>query len=1108
MLAGFTGRLISEQFLEGQIQQVGDLEARAAALRRTLVEWRRGCRELGPASSVRALTERGAHPLARALGFACGGAADIANGASVICASADRDPVVIVVTTWGEALDPAWRVAMRAAARLGAEWCLLFNGVAIRLIETRRLYSRRHLEFNLDVALDDELTFRALAILLSARMFSRGHGSTSSPLHLLIAASEKHAAGACSALRRGVFDASTELLGAMLAGRPGHAVDAGFEQALTIVYRLLFLLFAEARQLVPLWHRVYKESYSVEALCETAARARTPRGLWDALRAISRLAHSGCRTMDLRVTPFNGRLFAPSRTPLADRRNLDEASARRALIALSTRRAGDDAGLEPIAYRDLGVEELGAVYESLLDYEPRVHRVRRSAAHPHGLRLSLEPGSIRRKTTGSFYTPQAIADYLVRRTLGPLVDKAPAERILALRVLDPSMGSGAFLVAACSYLASAYEAALIREGRLHPSDAAGDRSLFRRIVAERCLFGVDVNPMAVQLGRLSLWLATLAADKPLSFLDHHLATGDSLLGTWLSLIRQGPRVGGRSPKASTTLPLFEEAGLADTMRLTLPARFSLAEAPSDTVDAVRQKERTLAGLARADSALSRWKRVADVWCAGWFASGGEGRLAAAFPDLADCLLTGRGALPPSAAKQLLDVSAEIARTQKFFHWELEFPEIFFDHDGRRRPDGGFDAIIGNPPWDMVRGDAGTSEARSASRTTSTAVVRFTRDSRVYSAQSDGHANRYQLFVERAVALVKPGGRIGLVLPSGITGDHGSARLRRLLFSRCAVDELVGFENSRAIFPVHRSLKFVLLTATAGRSTHEIACRLGECDLSVLAHAIETMEPRQAFPIRVTLALLERLTGESLAIPELRTPTDLAIAERAAGLFAPLGDQRGWGATFGRELNATEDRDAFDANRGWPVIEGKTIDAFRVNPGAVRHRIHESRARTLLGDRCERARLAYRDVAGAGNRQTLIAAVIPGRTVSTHTVFCLRTPLPLRAQHFLCGLFNTFIVNYLVRLRVSTHVTTSIVERLPVPTAEDRPDAFAEIATLARLLARRPHPAATARLNALTAELYQLTPEELAHVLDTFPLVAPAERDRVMHAYLSAMKHAS
>ncbi len=150
-------------------------------------------------------------------------------------------------------------------------------------------------------------------------------------------------------------------------------------------------------------------------------------------------------------------------------------------------------------------------------------------------------------------------------------------------------------------------------------------------------------------------------------------------------------------------------------------------------------------------------------------------------------------------------------------------------------------------------------------------------------------------------------------------------------------------------------------------------------------------------------------------------------------------------------------------------------------------------RLLRSDRHERPRLAYRDVASSTNRLTLIAAVLPGGCVSTHTVFCLRTPLPPRTQLFFCGLFNSFVINYLVRLRVTTHVTTGMVEQLPIPTAAAAPAAFHEIAALARLLSRRADASALASLNARVAELYQLTTEEFEHILATFPLVP--ERDR-------------
>ena len=272
-------------------------------------------------------------------------------------------------------------------------------------------------------------------------------------------------------------------------------------------------------------------------------------------------------------------------------------------------------------------------------------------------------------------------------------------------------------------------------------------------------------------------------------------------------------------------------------------------------------------------------------------------------------------------------------------------------------------------------------------------------------------------------------------------------------------------------------------------------------------ALETIgdEPAAAsgsFPVRITPALLARISGDELTIPDLRSQIDLAIVERAATLFPPFGSDRGWAAHFGRELNATDDRSHFrPPGSGVPIVEGKQIEPFRVDLAASRHSIAERDARRLLGSpRHERPRLGYRDVASATNRLTLIAAILPAGCVSTHTVFCLRSPLPLPAQYFLCGVFNSFVANYLVRLRVTTHVTTATIARLPVPRADDGPRAFREIAALARLLTRRPDPIALAQLQARVAALYQLTAAEFEHVLDTFPLIPREERDAALRCF--------
>ena len=504
----------------------------AQAAYRNLIAWRKRSWGLGPASSLRAMLNAGAEPLADVLGFASPTMTATHERAVAATLCDGRRVVALLVTAWGEPLDSFWREAATEAIERRAPWCLLFNGTYLRIVDAGRLFTRRYLQFDLDQLLDDPRAFTALWTVMNANS-----------LQELVNASDHHASGVCRSLKAGVLAASTDVLSALTGPTPRAAahLDAAFEQALTIVYRVIFLLFAEARALVPVWHPVYRESYSLDGLRAAAERPNGAAGLWDALRAIARLAHAGCSAGDLRVTPFNGRLFAPARTPLAERRNLDDEAARRAVLSLSTRPSIDHAGRERIAYRDLGVEQLGAVYETLLDYRPEAPP---SSTSTRSIRVELRAGSGTRKATGTFYTPQPIAEYLVRRTLGPLVHGAEPDRILQLRIVDPSMGSGAFLVAACRYLSGAYEAALVRAGGCHPSDIGdSERARIRRTVAERCLYGVDLNPMAVQLARLSLWLTTLSGDRPLSFLDHRLQVGNSLLGAWLAVL-------GRAPSAS------------------------------------------------------------------------------------------------------------------------------------------------------------------------------------------------------------------------------------------------------------------------------------------------------------------------------------------------------------------------------------------------------------------------------------------------------------------------------------------------------------------------------------------------------------------------------
>jgi hypothetical protein len=1090
MIPGLGGRLIGAAFATDVLPTLPGVGSVDPSLERAIGQWN-GSREasLGPASSARAIADVGVIPLLRLLGYEVSARHDL-DDRCVAVVSAGSLVLPAVVTEWQASLDGAWRHAVHAAIASDARWCLCSNGSALRVVDTHRIWARQYVEFDLDAVAHVPDTLRVFWTLLRADAL---RGSTPF-LDRAVDLSSQHGADVCRALADGVLEALSVMVEALAAhDAPRHRTSSAqlLEQSLTVLYRVLFLLFAEARGLVPVWHPIYRDRYTIDSIVSSLMAGRTYRGIWSALRAIGRMAHAGCQAGDLSVTAFNGRLFSPAYARSVEQRRVDDRTVGRALMAIGTTSVR---GVRTrIRYRDLDVEQLGAVYEHVLDYE--VDRREQ--------RVALRRTRDARKASGTFYTPRTVTSYLVRRTLAPLVRDRTAAEILELRVLDPAMGSGAFLVAACRYLAEAAEAALVRDGEWHPDDITADeRFQLRRDVAQRCVFGVDLNPMAVQLARLSLWLATLAGDRPLTFLDHHLAVGDSLVGASIADALSRPP---RNPKSARlkALPLFDADLLNETLRSTAAARAALALERDDDVQVVRRKEATLAAMRGDRSPLMRWKAMLDTWCACWFFDTAAAPGPGVFHALSDAIFDRPCSLAPHVARQWRERTASLAAERRFFHWELEFPEVFFDARGNRLADAGFDAVLGNPPWDMVRGDSGLDFIRGHRRADARHLVDFVRGSGIYLADARAHVNRFQLFAERALQLARRGGRIGLVLPSGVVSDTGSAPLRAQLFDRADVDSIVGLDNRNGIFPIHRSVRFVLLTATAGGPTTAIACRFGVANPDRL-----TDLDNDSSPLILSRSFLSRVSGDDdLAVPELSQNIDLQILEKVTARHPWLSAADGWNARFGRELNATDDRESFVAatHDRWArrVLEGKHLSPFRVEIDRSALQLSDDACRTTRVPR--RPRLAYRDIASATNRLTLIAAIVPPRAVTTHTLFCLKTPLPIERQLVLCALLNSFVANYLVRLRVTTHVTIAITSRLALPVVREDDARSLRLAALAARLSESAAPIDTmpeySELQAVVAHLYQLSCEELAHVLSTFPLIPIAVRDAVLKAFL-------
>ena len=1088
MIRGLSGTLLSADALLSAGLGVAE-EENAVAVWRQLGRVQAAIdRVAGPAWTARQVFDEVISPICAALGFRVLPAASGRSAVTAMLLANDGVVAVALAVPWGEDPSAAWRQGVLSGIGAGVRWCLCFNGPVLRIFDAARTHTRRYVELELSAVASDPATFGVAWHILNAGSFS----SRASGLDRAVTISERHRLEVRDSLQTGVHEALGRLTSAFLDAdklRPPHRGPAlspalALEEALVVIYRILFLLFAEARGLVPNWHPVFRESYTVEAIRAAIETQTRPRGVWATLQAIARLAHHGCRAGTLRVPPFNGRLFSPAHAPLADSCPLDDTRVREAMVSLTTRQ--ERGARRRIAYADLGVEHLGGVYERVLDFD--------LSTGDAGATVLVRSG--RRKATGTFYTPRTLTEYLVRRTLAPLAERASPAEILNLKIVDPAMGSGAFLVAACRYLAHMYETALVREGAVAAVDVSeGERASFRRVVAQRCLYGVDLNPMAVQLARLSLWLATLCADRPLTFFDDQLRIGNSVAGASLGDVTRAVAGGRRS----APLPLFDAGDADQVIAAAVRSHAALREGPEETLDQIRGKERLLASLTGRDADLTRCKRIVDLWCAGWFV-GGRRIARPVFQALVDATT-----LPGPVAGRLLRSAEEVAGRERFFHWPLEFPDVFCEDSGHPRIEGGFDAVLGNPPWEMLRGDAGTTSSRETRAEAGSRLTRFTRESGVYRFQGDGHANLYQLFLERALSIVRPRGRLGLILPSGFAIDHGCARLRRHVLDSTAIDSLVGVENADGIFPIHRGMKFMLMTTTRGGRSTALPLR---CGLRKAAE-FEALGDSGNDPSAVVLSrdLLERMSGEQLAIPDIRSKADAALAARLTLGHPPASDvEAGWGLRFGRELNATDDKRYFASTGAMAVVEGKQVEPFAVHVHRSRQFIARATAARLLPALSyDRPRLTYRDVAAATNRLTLIAAILPAGVVTTHTLFCLKTRLDDDAQHYLCAIFNSYVANYLVRMRVTTHVTVSIIGRLPVPRPPRETEEFRALVALSRALSGETRDTDTAaRHQALAARIYGLQAEEFAQVLETFPLVPKGLRDAAMEAFIRTL----
>jgi hypothetical protein len=517
-----------------------------------------------------------------------------------------------------------------------------------------------------------------------------------------------------------------------------------------------------------------------------------------------------------------------------------------------------------VDYKNLGAEELGGVYESLLALTPQLSA--------DGARFTFaEFAGSERKTSGSYYTPDSLVQCLLDSALDPVVEAVikgktgvEAEKaILALEVCDPAVGSGHFLVGAAHRLARhlARVRALVH-GESEPSPLLYQHAL--RDVIGRCLYGVDINPMAAELCRVGLWLEALEPGKPLSFLDHHIRVGNSLLGATPELIAAGlpddafTAIEGDDKKACAVLkkrnkaereglgPLFAQEEAEAQARLQQAAA-ALEELPDDRPEDVRAKEVAFRRHEQTQQYRHK-KHLADVWCAAFVGrkhfldqgreSSASGITQGHVKDLADG--------HPLPAELDADVE-RLVRQYQFFHWHLAFPETFAR--------GGFDCVLGNPPWERPKpepmnylvathpkiADTQTSAVRDRIlvelRDSEPKVfdrwkqherfvlglIEFLTNSGGYKLSARGKFNLGNTFVELSRRLLSPAGRAGLLNVSGLaTDESGSAFISDLMRTRSLVS-FYDFENRQGLFPaVHRSYKFSAVTIAGSSSPSRVA----------------------------------------------------------------------------------------------------------------------------------------------------------------------------------------------------------------------------------------------------------------------------------------------
>jgi hypothetical protein len=677
--------------------------------------------------------------------------------------------------------------------------------------------------------------------------------------------------------------------------------DDYFQQLLRLIYRLIFVFSVEERGLLHprddskvalAARRAYAEGYALGRLRHLSLKRRARNRFddhWQALRIVFRGLSEGEPKLAL---PALGGLFSSNQCPYLDVASLDNAHLLAAMQKL--RWASHNGVLAPVDYRNMGPEELGSVYESLLELVPEIDLTARKFGFV-GLTSEGSTAGNARKLSGSYYTPDSLVQELIKSALDPVIaqrvearPEAPVEALLAIRVVDPACGSGHFLLAAARRLAEKLAHLRATDGE---QTEQGFRHALREVVA-KCIFGVDRNPMAIELARTALWLEGFEEGRPLGFLDHHLQVGDALLGlTDLKALERGiakdafKPLSGDDKEVCKTLAKANAAALKDLEKKRNAKAFGqldvahaagsgLAELQAiealaeDTTKQIAAKEAAYQAFLQ-QAKTSRLAHAADL-LVGAFLLPKLDVSKDRIPTSATLYLTLLGdQLPPQQQNALAAAQAGCAQA-RVFHWPLGFPQVFAS--------GGFDCVLGNPPWEHVELKeeeffATRNPTVAAAKNKAERVQRiqwlsegmlaqhlypelehspheraaerrlydeFITARRTFEASSTfahvdgddggrypltgvGRVNTYALFAETISQITQTQGRAGFIVPSGLATDDSTKRFFQSLVNGNRLASLFGFDNARRIFPaVHPDTPFSLVTLGRTQETVDLA----------------------------------------------------------------------------------------------------------------------------------------------------------------------------------------------------------------------------------------------------------------------------------------------